>query len=105
MARGATLPQSIAHSSGHPSEAPLNMRHSRLRVALAAITVLALLPVAAAPAMARDSAKTEHERIVAHWTKERIANAIPRDFVKAGGGLKAVQGSKGKPPPPASGGA
>ena len=29
--------------------------------------------------------KTQHDRIVAHWTKERIANAIPRDFVKVGG--------------------
>ena len=81
------------------------MRRSRLRVALATITVLALLPLAAAPAMARDGAKTEHDRIVAHWTKERIANAKPRDLVKTGAALKAVQGAKGKPPPPPSGGA
>ena len=58
------------------------MPRSRLRVALATITVLALLPLAAAPALARDGAKTEHDRIVAHWTKDRIANAKPRDFVR-----------------------
>ena len=82
------------------------MHHSRLRVALATISVLALLPLAAAPAMAHDGAKTQHERIVAHWTKERIANAKPRDLVKTGGAPNAAPGPKGRPaPPPPSGGA
>src|SRR5215207_3632077 len=54
------------------------------RLALGAILVLAALPMAA-PVAAKDPAKAEHDRIVAYWTPARMASAIPRDFVKAGG--------------------
>lgn len=80
------------------------MRHSRRRVALAILTVLALLPLAASPAAAGDKARAEHDRIVAYWTKDRIANAVPRDFVKAGGPVKAVPNAKKPPSPPPGGG-
>ena len=60
------------------------MRPSRTRIVLAVAAVLTLLPLAAAPAMARDGARAEHDRIVKHWTSERIANAVPRDFAKSG---------------------
>jgi V8-like Glu-specific endopeptidase len=60
------------------------MRLSRSRLVLATAMVLAVLPLAAAPASARDGGRAEHERIVSYWTRDRIANAIPRDFVKSG---------------------
>ena len=47
----------------------------------------------------------EHERIVAYWTKERIANAIPRDFVKAGGGAARPIRKPRAGQPPTGGGA
>src|SRR6476661_8422428 len=81
------------------------MRSSRTRVVLAIAAVLTLLPMAAVPAMARDNGRAEHDRIVAHWTKERIANAVPRDLAK---GADTIAAPKGKPrppttPPPATG--
>ena len=73
------------------------MRIRRTRVALAILAILTLLPLAAAPTMARDGARAEHDRIVAHWTRDRIANAVPRDFVKRGGAI-ALAGKPKKPP-------
>jgi hypothetical protein len=69
------------------------------RLALGAILVLAALPMAA-PVAAKDPAKAEHDRIVAYWTPARMASAIPRDFVKAGGKIEP----KAKPAGPPSGG-
>jgi V8-like Glu-specific endopeptidase len=76
------------------------MHVPRTRLVLTALTVLALLPLAAAPVLA-GGPKTQHERILAHWTKERIAKAVPRDFVKAGGsiGLAPMKGNPNKKPP------
>jgi hypothetical protein len=54
----------------------------------------------AAPVAAKDPAKAEHDRIVAYWTPARMASAIPRDFVKAGG--KVLPNAK--PQPPSGGG-
>ena len=65
------------------------MRRSRTAVAAALFTVLALLPLAAAPALAGsagDQARAEHARIVGYWTAERIAGAVPRDFVRGADG-------------------
>jgi hypothetical protein len=65
------------------------MHRSKAAAAAALLTVLALLPLAAAPVAAGDSgakAKAEHQRIVKYWTAERIANAKPRDFVRTGDG-------------------
>ncbi len=56
----------------------------------------------AAPA-AVDKARAEHERIVAFWTPERVAQAVPRDFVfEPGKGFRpaAPPPGKGKPKPP-----
>jgi len=61
------------------------MRHSRTLILIGVLISLAL-PVAAAPVLAKDHASAERDRIAAYWTKERIANARPRDFVKAAGG-------------------
>jgi hypothetical protein len=65
------------------------MHRSKTAVAAALFTVLALLPLAAAPVLAGDAqakAKAEQQRIVNYWTAERIANAKPRDFVKTADG-------------------
>lgn len=43
------------------------------------LAALALLGLVAVPAEARQ--QTEHERIVAFWTNERVAKAVPRDLV------------------------
>jgi len=47
--------------------------------------MLALLPVAAAPVLAR-SQTAEQARVLSYWTRERIANATPRDFVRNANG-------------------
>jgi hypothetical protein len=65
------------------------MRRSKSAVAAALLTLLALLPLAAAPVAAGDSqanAKAEQQRIIKYWTAERIASAKPRDFVKTANG-------------------
>ncbi len=70
------------------------MRRSR-RVIFIGLLVSLALPLAAAPVLAKDHATAERDRIAAYWTKERIANARPRDFVKGAGGT-FVQ-NKGRP--------
>jgi len=46
--------------------------------------VLAMLPLAAAPVAAQDhgGASAAQAAVLRYWTKERIANAKPRDFVR-----------------------
>ncbi len=75
------------------------MRRSRAAIAAALFTVLALLPLAAAPVLAKDHDKAERERVFAYWTRERIENAKPRDFVRTPGGSFAA----GKPAKPGGG--
>ena len=70
------------------------MRRSRLLV-LSATLVALVLPIAAAPTLARDPAAAAHDRTLAYWTPSRIANAKPRDFVKTPSGQ--FQPKKGKP--------
>jgi hypothetical protein len=70
------------------------MRPSRAVILAAALTSL-ILPIAAAPTLARDPAAAAHDRTVAYWTPARIANAKPRDFVKTPSG--EFQPKKGKP--------
>jgi hypothetical protein len=57
-------------------------RRSAVLVALAALVGL---PILAAPAAAAGP-PSEHDRIVAYWTRERIASARPRDLIRAPGG-------------------
>jgi V8-like Glu-specific endopeptidase len=47
----------------------------------ALLTAAMLLVVIVAPAQARDPQQARHQQVVAHWTAERMAAAIPRDFV------------------------
>jgi V8-like Glu-specific endopeptidase len=58
----------------------------------------------AAPVAAKNPAKAEHDRIVAYWTPARLASAIPRDFVKAGGKFEP-KARPSKPPGGGGGGA
>ena len=44
-----------------------------------------------------DQARAEHQRIVDFWTPERIAQAVPRDFVIDGRGWRAKPDNPGKP--------
>jgi len=58
---------------------------SKAALVAALLTTLALLPIVAAPVAARNtaaSAAAEQARILSYWTKDRIANAKPRDFVR-----------------------
>ena len=59
----------------------------RLRVPalMAALFLLATLP-GTAGARGSDAARSEHDRILAYWTPERIANAKPRDYVMTAAG-------------------
>jgi hypothetical protein len=72
----------------------------RRTVTLATALVL-LLTVAGPSALAASSqaerAKSEHQRIVEFWTPQRVSKAIPRDFIRAGGGWMAKPDNPGKP--------
>jgi V8-like Glu-specific endopeptidase len=63
----------------------------RSRLAIAAIVVLAVIPAAAAPAMARDPNASAHQRTVQHWTKARMEAARSRDMVLDRAGRLAPQ--------------
>ena len=65
------------------------------------LTAAVLLVTVVAPVQARDPVASRHDRIVAHWTPERMAAAIPRDFV-----FDDVRGfvPKAKPSRPPGGG-
>ena len=76
------------------------MRRSRAAL-LSVMLVSIALPMAVVPVLARDPAAAQHDRTVAYWTKDRIANATPRDFVKTPGGQFVA--ARGKPPVGGSG--
>lgn len=60
----------------------MNLRASRLAVAVASLLVSLGAVVAVAPAQAAPSAGVlEHRRIVDFWTIDKVRQAIPRDFV------------------------
>jgi hypothetical protein len=80
------------------------MRRSKAAVT-AVLTTAALLAVAvvAVPASAGNGddqarAKAQHERTIRYWTAERIANATPRDFVRAAGGALEPKAKPTRPP-------
>ncbi len=58
----------------------MRTRHSPTLLAL--VLGLATIPISVAPAMARDLDRSGHDRVVSHWTAERLASATPRDFVR-----------------------
>ena len=60
----------------------MNFRaHRPRRIAALAAGLLAAASIAVPQAEARTRPMTEHERIIAFWTPERVAKAVPRDFV------------------------
>lgn len=81
------------------------MSHRYLR-ALVALVILASTVAAgsAAKPTSQTSAADEHRRIVEFWTNERVAQAIPRDFVKVGPGQYQPVAKPDKPGKPGGGG-
>lgn len=72
----------------------------RFRAAVAAaLLMVGLLPIAAAPVVAQSSTASAQARVLSYWTRDRIANAKPRDFVRdANGNFNlAPTARKGKP--------
>lgn len=78
------------------------MKRTRLVIlTILAVVGLAIAPAVAAPAV--DAHANEHARVVAFWTPQRVAQAIPRDYVltvgkpvplrKPGGGGTSVLGA------------
>jgi hypothetical protein len=71
-------------------------RHShRALVAALLLVLLAALPAAASPAV--DPVRVERERVLRYWTAERMASAIPRDFVRIPGGFAPAAKPPGTP--------
>jgi hypothetical protein len=66
--------------------------------ALGACLVIGLV-MSAGSAAAAGPSRSAHERTIAYWTPSRIAAAVPRDFVRAGGRFVP----KARPQPPAGG--
>ena len=75
----------------------MSMRRSA--VAVAVFTTLALLPIAAAPVLAQGGTAAAHSAVLSYWTKDRIANAKPRDYVRNPDGTfsRAKPTPQGKP--------
>jgi V8-like Glu-specific endopeptidase len=75
------------------------MDRRKAALAGAVLTTLALLPIAAAPVAARDSAAAEQARVLSYWTRDRIAHAKPRNFVRNADGSfsRAGQSPNAKP--------
>src|SRR4051812_21606968 len=76
-------------------------RDARLVVTNAVLAALVLVPLAAVPVLAGDPAHAKHDRIVAYWTPERIANAAPRNFVRdSNGSFEQIPRGKAQPVAP-----
>ena len=69
------------------------MRRSKSTLFAATLGVLTLVSFAVAPAAAR----SETSRVISYWTADRIAHAIPRDFVRTPQGTFAPSARRGKP--------
>jgi len=73
-------------------------------LALVLVSIIAT-PVAGSSGAAAAAARAEHERIIAYWTPERMAAAIPRDLQVAGSPvIPAAKGGIPGPPPGHGGG-
>jgi hypothetical protein len=71
------------------------MRRARPVTAIILLAAV-LLPGAAAPVLAQDQGSSEQARINAYWTHDRIAHAIPRDFLlQPSGQFVPAQGKPG----------
>lgn len=78
------------------------MRGSSFRTAVALAVFAATFLTAAAAAPVASSANADHQQVVDFWTNERVAQAVPRDFVRTPNG--DFQPSMGKPPGTPGGG-
>lgn len=58
------------------------MPRRRSPIILSLILGLATVPLSIAPTLAADPERSRHDRVVAHWTAERMASATPRDFLR-----------------------
>jgi V8-like Glu-specific endopeptidase len=69
------------------------------------LLVALALPALPGAALAKDGARAEHQRILAHWTKERIKAAKPRDIVvgQKGGAVAPLSTNAGGQSWPTSG--
>jgi hypothetical protein len=96
----------MADYRGDRRESPDRGAHPMRRrsVAVLAAVIILVLPILAAPVLARDPARVKHEQTLAYWTPARIAAAIPRDFERNGDAFKALKTNKEKGKPPGGGG-
>lgn len=71
----------------------------RTTTLLTALVVMISLigPSALGASSQADRSRAEHQRIVDFWTPERVAKAIPRDFIRDGSGWRAKPDNPGKP--------
>lgn len=81
------------------------MRSKYLRAVTALLMMISVLAAAGAGAPAeRPGVSDEHKRIVEFWTNERVAQAIPRDFVLTNNGTFRPEKKPDKPGKPGGGG-
>jgi hypothetical protein len=81
------------------------MKHKWLRVCIVFATVASTLLVGSAAKPATPgSGASEHQRIVDFWTNERVTQAVPRDFVKAGPNQYQLAGEPDRGGKPGGGG-
>ena len=83
------------------------MPRSKAAVSAAVLMVLAVLPLAAAPVAAQDhaaNASAAQAATLSYWTKDRIANAKPRDFVRNANGTFSLAKSRRRAKPGGGGG-
>jgi len=86
-------------------------QRASVAISVATILSLLLLSLAAGTASAADRSasdraraeKAQHDKTIAYWTAERIANAQPRDFVRASDGTFQPRAKPVKPPPSGGG--
>ena len=83
------------------------MSSRRVRLFVSFVLIVSALPLLTAAGNGdggnSDAARAEHQRIVDFWTPERVAQAVPRDFV-FDPGTGRFSPSKGKPPGTPGGG-
>lgn len=58
----------------------------RAKLAIMVLAFFALASVLVAPASSADPRSIDHERVVKFWTVDKIAKAIPRDFIRTSSG-------------------
>jgi len=80
------------------------MPRSKAAVSAAVLMMLAMLPLAAAPVAAKDQSAASQAAVLRYWTKDRIANAKPRDFVRNANGSFSLDKTAARAKPGGGGG-